>query len=459
MPLFAGVYETNITPPPGVWMSGYALRPSGAIGIHDELYARALVLDNGEQRIALVVADLIALPFAMSQQVREKIGAALGIAPTFVMLHCTHTHGGPYLGVFRTMGEADPAYSDVLARKLIGVAAQAATRLLPAHLTYGEASAQIGVNRRRSGPNGRIAGHVDYSGVVIPTVQAIMVNGADGRMFALLCCHACHPTTMERDNLQITGDWPGAAASHLKARFRKEGAENGILEDALPFCLVGCCGDINPVQRRTWETVAENGRQVADAAHTARWSAHGRLEEVLSAEEVTLELPLLPPPDDETLRRLEGEWEQTLARYRNEKAGQGQILLAEGHLAWARECLRLNAERSYARTQSFAIQHLSLGGISLLGFPAEMFAQYALDFSRQSGRSVISLGYTNGCWNYVPTAAEYARGGYEVEEAHKYYGTQMFTSDCEPLIRQAVYRLLGPEDPDLSPYPLLAGSV
>src|SRR5262249_8262079 len=157
------------------------LRPSGAVGIHDELYARALVLDNGEQRLALVVADLIALPFAMSQQIREKIGAALGIEPKAVMLHCTHTHGGPYLGVFRTMGEADPAYSDVLARKLIGVATQAATRLLPAHLTYGEASAQIGVNRRRSGPNGRIAGHVDFSGVVIPTVQAIMVNGADGR--------------------------------------------------------------------------------------------------------------------------------------------------------------------------------------------------------------------------------------------------------------------------------------
>ena len=457
MPLYAGVYETNITPPPGVWMSGYALRPSGALGVHDELYARALVLDDGRTRVALVVADLIAFPFAMSQEIRERIGDALGIPAQAVMLHCTHTHGGPYLGTFRTMGEADPAYTDVLTRKLIGAAAQAATSLVPVHLTYGETSAQIGVNRRHSGPNGRIAGHVDYSGVVIPTVQTLCVNGADGRTLALLCCHACHPTTMEGTNLQFTGDWPGAAVAHLKARFRREGRENGIAEDALPFCLVGCCGDINPVRRRSWEAVAENGRQVADAAHTARWNAHGRLEERLSATEVTLELPMLPPPDDATCRRLEKEWEQTLERNRAEKTGEGWRRMAEGHLAWARECLRLNAEGSYARTQPFAIQHLSLGGISLLGFPAEMFAQYALDFSAQSQRPVVALGFTNGCWNYVPTTAEYARGGYEVEEAFKYYGTQMFAPECEPLLREAVYALLGLEDPDTIPYPLLAG--
>src|SRR4051794_346881 len=101
MPLFAGVCETNITPPPGVWMSGYATRPSGALGIHDELHARALVLDDGQQRVVLVAADLIALPFAMAQEVRGRIAAALGIEAKAVMLHCTHTHGGPYLGIFR----------------------------------------------------------------------------------------------------------------------------------------------------------------------------------------------------------------------------------------------------------------------------------------------------------------------------------------------------------------------
>src|SRR5579871_359904 len=456
MPLFAGVYETNITPPPGVWMSGYALRPSGAVGVHDELYARALVLEDGHQRLVLVVADLIALPYAMSQQIRGKIAEALGIEAKAVMLHCTHTHGGPYLGTFRTMGEADPAYSDVLARKLIGVATQAASRLVPAHLTYGETSAQIGVNRRRSGADGRISGHVDYGGVVVPTVQTLCIDGADGRLIALLCCHACHPTTMERDNLQFTGDWPGAAVAHLQARFRKEGEEKGIAEGALPFCLVGCCGDINPVRRGTWEAVAENGRQVAEAAHTARWAAHGRLEGGLRAEEVSLELPLLPPPEDAALHSLERDWETKLQRAGDE--GQvGQVLMAEGHLAWVRECLRLNAERSYAVAQSFSIQHFSLEGVSLLGFPAEIFAQYALDFSRQTRQPVIALGYTNGCWNYVPTAAEYARGGYEVAEAYKYYGTQMFAPDCEPRIRQAVYPLLGIDDPDTSPYELLAG--
>ena len=50
MPLYAGVSETDITPPPGVWMSGYGGRPTGAIGIHDPLYARALYLDAARRR-------------------------------------------------------------------------------------------------------------------------------------------------------------------------------------------------------------------------------------------------------------------------------------------------------------------------------------------------------------------------------------------------------------------------
>src|SRR5438046_3076839 len=110
MSLFAGVCETNITPPPGVWMGGYAGRPSGAVGVHDELYGRALVLDNGHQRVLLVTADLIALDFETATRVREQIARQTGASPTAVMLHCTHSHGGPLTGIFRCMGPRDAAY-------------------------------------------------------------------------------------------------------------------------------------------------------------------------------------------------------------------------------------------------------------------------------------------------------------------------------------------------------------
>src|SRR5579871_1131234 len=186
MPLYAGVCETNITPPIGVWMSGYALRPSGAVGIHDELYARALVCDNGQMRVALVAADLIYLDPDLVERIRDGIADQVGIARDAIMLHCTHTHAGPSTKSFRCMGSRDEAYVDVLVRKLIGVTRQAADSLQPAHLLYGEASAQIGVNRRQTRPDGRVGLGADYGGPVAPLVQTLCVNGADGQLFALL---------------------------------------------------------------------------------------------------------------------------------------------------------------------------------------------------------------------------------------------------------------------------------
>jgi hypothetical protein len=98
------------------------------------------------------------------------------------------------------------------------------------------------------------------------------------------------------------------------------------------------------------------------------------------------------------------------------------------------------------------LQRLTIGGAHLIGMPAEMLVQYGLDFERQSPSPAMALGYTNGVHNYVPTAADYALGGYEVEAAHVYYNTLMFTDACEKRIRSAVYELLGLERPDWTPY-------
>ncbi len=292
MPLYAGVCETNITPPPDVWMGGYAGR-GRAIGVHDELYARVLVLDNGRTRLALIAADLAAIPEWLAEA-RATIAAEIGTVPEAVMLHCTHTHGGPYVYPYRGMGEPDEAYNSLLLRKLAGAARQAASNLQPAHLTYGESSTQIGVNRRETKPDGSVVIGHNYGGAVTPLVQVLCVNGADGRTFALLFSHACHPTTMGRDNRLLTADWPGAAVSRLKERFRAESADTGIAADALPFFLQGCCGDINPLRRGTWADVQHNGHyHRGRRAHRPleRARTHGRHAGLCGSDRATAAFP------------------------------------------------------------------------------------------------------------------------------------------------------------------------
>jgi hypothetical protein len=451
MPLSAGVCETNITPPPGGWLSGYAFRPAGASGVHDELYARAIVLDDGACRIVIVSFDLICLDSDIVQELRSGIASSVGAAPEAILLSCSHTHAGPSVRTFRAMGGRDPAYVDVMVRKAVGAAAQAAEALRPARISYGEAAAQIGVNRRAARADGTIDIGVDYGGAVDPTVRTVCVDDPDGRTFAMLFSHACHPTTMGGENMLISADWPGAAVAHLKSRFRAGDEDSEVEPDALPIFLQGCCGNINPNPRhQDWRLVDTHGRTVADAALAARRNAGLFSETALAAAEETIALPLLPPPSPAECERLVVEWTERLAQDRASGADAGRIMHAEGMLEWALDAQRLASEGPIDRTMDFTVQRLSLGGVQLLAFPGEMFVQYELDFARQSPSPVLSLGYCNGCLNYVPTAAEFARGGYEVDGAHRYYGSLMFSPACEALIRAASYRLLGVALPDMA---------
>jgi hypothetical protein len=429
-------------------MGGYAFRSRGATGVHDPLYARCLVLDDGRKRAAIVAADLIGLDQDLVARVRGEIAAAIGTETAYVMLHCTHTHGGPLTQSFRAMGEQDGPYMDVLARKLVGVAAQAAETLVPSVVTYGEATVQIGVNRRKSVGRATEIG-VNYGGPVAPTVQALCVSGLNGTTHTLLFTHACHPVTMRGDNLRITADWPGAAVAHLKSRIAKEGRDSGIAPGAIPICLQGCCGDINPLRKGDWDAVAQNGATIAEAAHTARWNAHFRLTDAIEARETVLSIPAQPLPSAEACREEMARWKAQFAEDEAAGADMGRLLFDRAHLEWCEEAL---AHGETGDPLPLRLQMLSLGGVRLLGISAESFVRYQLDFSAQCSGPVMTLGYTNGCVNYLPTAAEYPRGGYEVDGAHRYYGLRMYAPECEALVRAAAYDLLEVEEPDLTPY-------
>ncbi len=431
----------------------YAPRLTPAVGVHDPLYASALVVEDGNERAAIVSADLISLPTDLVNSIRAEISAQIGVGVSAVMLHCTHTHGGPNIGTFRCMGDRSIAYEEMLLRKIVGVAVEAASELRPARLTYGEAPVQIGVNRReRGGARGARIGH-NYRGPVCSLVQTLCVSSLEGRTFAMLFSHACHPTTMGRENLKFTGEWPGAATATLKRRFAQDGPANGVEVDALPIALQGCSGDINPIRRGSWEAVAQNGELVADAAHTARWNSHGSLSGAIAYRETSLELPTLPPIPLASAQSAVVEWESTLSRDRAKGAEPGRISFDIGHLEWAKDQVERNASEPQGGNVPFTIQMIDLGGVSLIGFPAEMFVSYQLDFIQQSRSPVFALGYTNGCIGYLPAASDYPIGGYEIDEAYKYYAQPMFSPECEQIVRATAYELLGVADPETTPYP------
>ena len=399
MGMFAGVCETDITPPLGVQMSSTDGAGRQCTTIHDPLYGRALVLDNGLERITIVSADLRGLPTQMAAETRGAVADRIGTRPEAVLLCCTGTHGSPHTSADR----GDPAYLDVMRRKLIGVAVQAADSLQPAHLTYGETSAQIGVSCRLATPDGRLDRGRNYAGPAAPTVQSLCVNSANGQLLALVFSHACQAATLPQDSTAVTAEWPGAAVEALRARFRKEASDGGVREDTLPIFLQGCGADIMPVRQGHWEAVRENGMQIAEAAHAARWNAHGRQEETLSAQEATV-----------------------------------------------------NLEGTDTGSMAFTIAHLQLGGIHLFAFPAEMGVQYQIDFAAQCPSPVLCLALANGNIGRVATDEECRRG--EIKGRASNWAAPTCTAAAESVIRSAVYNLVGANAPDHSPYALSAST-
>src|SRR6478735_2105301 len=91
----AGIGRVNITPAVGARLVGFAARAKGSTFIHDDLYATAIVLDDGDRQIALLSCDIISIHPDLIRQTRVLVNEATGIPEANVMICCTHTHSGP----------------------------------------------------------------------------------------------------------------------------------------------------------------------------------------------------------------------------------------------------------------------------------------------------------------------------------------------------------------------------
>ena len=159
-----------------------------------------------------------------------------------------------------------------------------------------------------------------------------------------------------------------------------------------------------------------------------------------------LRLPLLDPPP-----RLQLEIEKLALQLKAEieKIAEGggdswAQRVPRARLEWAEAMLGLARRGVRGQSQPFELQGLRVGPLALLGMEGEIFVRYQLDLEPESPlQPALLCGYANGCLGYVPTAEEYPRGGYEVDEAYKVYpSVQMIGASSEGLIRAAAAKIL-----------------
>jgi len=163
---------------------------------------------------------------------------------------------------------------------------------------------------------------------------------------------------------------------------------------------------------------------------------------IVGGESQELQLPLRnPPPPDEARALLE-----QCRRERDEKwagASYGWRQLLDGAVEWAERVVALSEADASGATVPYEVQAVRIGDFAIVALDGEVFVEYALALRQDSPFAWTAVAaYSNGNVGYVPTAAAFGRGGYEVDTAIRYYGTLRLLPDCERLILETARTLL-----------------
>jgi len=244
----AGVARVDITPAVGHAMGGYSERTGNATGTHDPLYATVLVIESGDNSLALVTCDLRSF---VSTRVGELARQRFGVQNTIISV--SHTHSGPLTWEART-----PWYTEA-EDKMVDAIGKAKSAMFPATLSMSTGHVYLGFNRRKV-VDGRATmwwRNADKlpSHPLDPTVSALVVKDIGGNTRAVLVNYACHPSVLGPDNLQYSADYPGAMKRHVESH----------IPGAMCLFVQGGAGDINPyrdkepVKGQGFEAVQEMG--------------------------------------------------------------------------------------------------------------------------------------------------------------------------------------------------------
>ncbi|PYJ06603.1 MAG: hypothetical protein DME25_06250, partial [Verrucomicrobia bacterium] len=256
LPLRAGVARVNLTPPLEMKaaLGGYGERMSKpAVGVHDSVWAKALVLTQGERKFALVTADALAFPPLFKAAVMERLKADNWTAEQ-VMLLPSHSHTSLDMmalhpgNVFSNLqvGLFHKALFEFAADRLAQVVRDASKHPVP---ILAESSTAVVAERNR---NRRAGGRVHDTSLTVTRLDT-----TDGRPLAVLVNWTAHPTFMDAEDMLFSGDWPG----HLQRT-----VEALIGQRATVLYYNGAEGDQSPVPPpdagSRWERAERYGREM-----------------------------------------------------------------------------------------------------------------------------------------------------------------------------------------------------
>lgn len=434
--LRAGAGKVKITPPQGAAMAGYYVNRS-ADGVHDDLWAKALVLESGGRKAALVVCDLIGIPREIIDPARKQIESATGISGGRVMISATHAHTGPVILAGRTrynlegdMLRITRKYADDLPGKIAEAVRLANAALQPAQVSAGVGSEpSLTFNRRFVMKDGTVkwnAGKLNPNivrpaGPIDPSVGVLYFEAEGGKPLATYVNYALHLDTV--GGTRYSADYAYTLGKLL-------GAVKG--PEMLTLFAQGCSGNLNHIDVSTKAPQKGDGEaaRIGTVLAAEVLQTMKRMEAVepgaleVRSQMLKLPLPKITPADI--------EWAAGITpRFGKPKAPPFMDLVRAFKIAdvEARHGLPLEAE----------VQVIALGReLAWVGLPGEIFTELGMAIKTGSPFHYTMVAeLANGSLGYIPNRKAYPEGAYEPESARCAAGSG------EMLVNAATSLLLG----------------
>ncbi len=406
--LYVGFARRDISPPPGIDLSGFGFRFGASLGTLEPLELSALAVTDGNQTALLFSLDLVGLTLEHLADLRARMAEISGVPAANQMWTCTHTHGAPETGVLPGMGGVDDDYLASVGGEALTAARVALVGMSPVELWLGCGRSFMGANRRSAAfnPRGPHDGEIDD---IDPTVVVAEFRDPNQKPRALLVNYGCHPTGSRE--CVSTSDYPGHCRRVVSAA-----------ADAPCMFVNGAGGDVNqrfdPSGRRSAANARRRGEELADVTLAVRPHLRRSQTRTVAAASRPAGLHYAAPIDAAAAQRILEDGRQRLAA----ADGTAQRRRIAWHqVAFAERVLRYTP--GTAPDLTVQVQALRIGDLAVAALPSEFFAADGTELRRTAcSPSLMLAGWSNGLVGYTPTRRAMQSGGYEVDDAHRWYG-------------------------------------
>ncbi|WP_209330486.1 neutral/alkaline non-lysosomal ceramidase N-terminal domain-containing protein [Lunatimonas salinarum] len=396
----AGISKVVITPDKPMWMAGYAARTTPATGTYQELWAKALVLeDQAGRQSVLITADILGFPKKMSDRIRQALKQKYGWDYSQIILNGSHTHSGPVLeDALYDIYPLDEEqltlvkdYSRWLESAVIGLVDEAMADMVAANLSAGSGVARFQVNRRNNSERD-IINQVALSGPNDHAVPVIKIEAPGGDLLGIVFGYACHPTVL--DHYSWSGDFPGYAQIELER----------LYPGAVALFFQGASGDQNPIPRRSLPLAKQYGKTLAAAVERVLEEEMTSLTAEIQTAYTEIPLALSPAPSQAELTRMANEQSGYMRRW-------AERMLTE-------QTMGITPISSYP----YPLQIWQLGGQRIFNMGGEVTVAYANELKAAYGQNSFVMAYSNDVMGYIPSEVILEEGGYEGYSSQMVYG-------------------------------------